>query len=238
MFKSQMIAENVKIVREKIRNACLAARRSPDSVTLIGVSKTFDDNSIAEAIHAGLLDIGENYVQEVSEKREKLSDDRIRWHFIGHLQSNKVKYIADWVHLIHSVDNERVASEIQKRAIKLGRSIDVLIEVNTSGESSKFGVKPEEADGLARQVSGFSGIRLRGLMTIGPFSDEMEQSRMAFRKLKAVFDEVNDAGFLKQKMEHLSMGMSHDFIAAIEEGSTMVRIGTAIFGSRQTANVN
>ncbi len=238
MFKSQMIAENVKIVREKIRNACLAARRSPDSVTLIGVSKTFDDNAIAEAIHAGLLDIGENYVQEVSEKREKLSDDRIRWHFIGHLQSNKVKYIADWVHLIHSVDNERVASEIQKRAIKLGRSIDVLIEVNTSGESSKFGVKPEEADGLARQVSGFSGIRLRGLMTIGPFSDEMEQSRMAFRKLKAVFDEVNDAGFLKQKMEHLSMGMSHDFVAAIEEGSTMVRIGTAIFGSRQTANVN
>lgn len=233
-----MIAENVKIIREKIRNACLGAGRNPESVTLIGVSKTFDEHAISEAVNAGLLDIGENYVQEVSEKRERLSDDRIRWHFIGHLQSNKVKYIADWVHLIHSVDNERVASEIQKRALKLGRSIDVLIEVNTSGESSKFGVKPEEANDLARRVSGFSGIRLRGLMTIGPFSDEMEQSRVAFRKLKKVFDEVNGAGFLKQKMEHLSMGMSHDFVAAIEEGSTMVRIGTAIFGSRQTANVN
>ena len=233
-----MIAENVKIVREKIRNACLAAGRSPDSVTLIGVSKTFDENAIAEAVHAGLLDIGENYVQEVAEKRERLSNDRIRWHFIGHLQSNKVKYIADWVHLIHSVDNERVAFEIQKRALKLGRSIDVLIEVNTSGESSKFGVKPEEADSLARQVSGFGSIRLKGLMTIGPFSEDLQQSRRAFRKLKIAFDEVNGAGFLKHKMEHLSMGMSHDFVAAIEEGSTMVRIGTAIFGSRQTANVN
>jgi pyridoxal phosphate enzyme (YggS family) len=232
MFKPQMIAENVKNIQEKIESACIAAGRNPASVTLVAVSKTFGTREIAGALEAGVFDIGENYVQEVTEKRQKLPDERIRWHFIGHLQSNKVKYIAEWVHMIHSVDNEGVAAEIQKRAAKLGRTIDVLVEVNTSGESSKFGVRPDDAMKMVRKISGYQNIRVQGLMTIGPFLPDPVQSRPAFRILRKAFEEINTSGTLREPMKHLSMGMSHDFTVAIEEGSTIVRIGTAIFGSR------
>ena len=233
-----MIAENVKNIREKIKNACIAAGRNPDSVTLIAVSKTFGFHEIEEAVRAGVLDIGESYVQEIAEKRRQVLEPGIRWHFIGHLQSNKVKYIADWVHLIHSVDNENVAVEIQKRGLRLGRVIDVLIELNTSGESSKFGVKPGRAIDLVRKISTQPNLKVRGLMTVGPFLPDPAQSRPSFRLLKTVFDEINSAHILQEPMEHLSMGMTHDFPVAIEEGATMVRIGTAIFGARPKHNVH
>ena len=231
-----MIAENVKKIQENVKSACIAAGRTPDTVTLIAISKTFGHADIAEVVRAGVFDVGENYVQEIVEKRAQVRDERIRWHFVGHLQSNKVKYIAEWVHLIHSIDNEIVAAEIQKRGARLDRTIDVLVEVNTSGEVTKFGVKPEQALDLVRKISRHANIRVQGLMTIGPFLPDPEQSRSAFRLLKRIFDELNSAGVVREPMRHLSMGMTHDFAVAIEEGSTMVRIGTAIFGSRRKYN--
>ncbi len=238
MFKPQMIAENVKNLQEKIKNACLAAGRNPDSVTLIAVTKTFGFLEIDEVARAGVHDVGENYVQEVREKKTKVTEPGIRWHFLGHLQSNKVKYVAEWVHLIHSVDNDNVAAEIQKRGAMLGRVMDVLIELNTSGEQTKFGVKPGKAVDLVRQISYLPNLNVQGLMTIGPFTSDPEDSRPSFRLLKTVFEEINSAKLLRQPMRHLSMGMSHDFTVAIEEGSTMVRIGTAIFGTRPKPNVH
>jgi hypothetical protein len=228
-----MIAENVKKIQENIKSACIAAGRSPETVTLIAVSKTFGHEDVGEVIHAGVFDIGENYVQEIVGKRQHVADERVRWHFIGHLQSNKVKYIVEWINLIHSVDNENVAAEIQKRGAKLDRTIDVLVEVNTSGEASKFGVKPDHTLDFVSKISQLPNLRVDGLMTIGPFLPDAGQSRPAFRTLKNIFDEVNASGIVRGRMRHLSMGMTHDFAVAIEEGSTMVRIGTAIFGSRQ-----
>jgi PLP dependent protein len=238
MFKPQMIAENVKNIQEKIKNACIAARRNQDSVTLVAVSKTYGFQDIEEVVRAGVLDVGESYVQEIKEKRAQLVEPAVRWHFIGHLQSNKVKYIADWVHLIHSVDNENVAGEIQKRGAKLGRVIDVLIEVNTSGESSKFGVTADKTIDLVRKLSTQPNLRVQGLMTISSFLPDPEQSRPSFRLLKRVFDDINSANVLREPMKHLSMGMTNDFTVAIEEGSTIVRIGTAIFGTRPKPNVH
>ena len=233
-----MIAENVKNVQERIANACLAARRSPDSVSLIAVTKTFGQGKIREAIGAGIFDFGENYVQELIAKRETLHEEKIRWHFIGHLQSNKVKYIADWITMIHSVDNENVASEIEKRGAKAGRTIQILVEVNTSAEATKFGVRPTEAGALIRRIAVCPHLDIQGLMTVGPFSDDPEESRRSFRLLREIFDEVNSAGVLPRTMKHLSMGMSHDFPTAIAEGATIIRIGTAIFGARTASHVN
>lgn len=227
-----MVAENVKNIRENLSKSCFRIGRDPQSVELIAVSKTFPVNTIIEAHNAGISDFGENYVQELTEKEKTLRDKSIRWHFIGHLQTNKVKYIADWVHLIHSVDSVGLAAEIQKRAEKRERKIDVLVEVNTSEEATKFGVKPAEAEELIRSMQDFSHINLKGLMTIGPFTDNKEESRTSFRTLRAIFEKVNAKGFLKNPLTVLSMGMTHDYEVAIEEGATMVRIGTAIFGSR------
>lgn len=227
-----MIAENIQNIGENLKKACLQAGRNPDDVTLIAVSKTFGADAVTEAMKTGIRDFGENYVQELTEKRTVLAQTDIRWHFIGHLQSNKVKYIADWVHLIHSVDSEGLASEIDKRAAKAGRTIDVLVEVNTSAEATKYGVKPEQALELLKQTARFPNIRLNGLMTIGPFTDAVEESRNSFRTLRELFEEANRQGIGTRPMEILSMGMTHDYPVAVAEGSTMVRIGTAIFGTR------
>jgi PLP dependent protein len=227
-----MVAENIQNIRENIAKTCLRIGRDPDSVTLVTVSKTFPVASIIEAIDAGSEDFGENYVQELVGKKNQLESKKIRWHMIGHLQSNKVKYLIDWVYLIHSVDNEGLATELQKRAEKTGKTVDVLIEVNTSEEATKFGVKPDVALSLMKKVSEFHHINVKGLMTIGPFTEEKEESRRSFRLLSSLFNEANASGFLKKPLTVLSMGMTHDFDIAIEEGSTMVRIGTAIFGSR------
>ncbi|MCK9409029.1 MAG: YggS family pyridoxal phosphate-dependent enzyme [Bacteroidetes bacterium] len=208
------------------------AGRKPSDVQLIAVSKTFGTDAITLAINAGILEFGENYVQELIEKRNALIDRNILWHFIGHLQSNKVKYLAEWIHMIHSVDSEGLAVEIEKRAAKAGRTIDILIEVNTSEEATKFGIRPNHAIELVKAVSRFDHLNVKGLMTIGPFTDIVDESRAAFRLLRSIFNEVNNNGIGKHPMEILSMGMSHDYAAAIAEGSTMVRIGTAIFGSR------
>lgn len=227
-----MIRDNIETIRQRIDAACARAGRNPKEVTLLAVSKTFPAELAAEAFDASVFDIGENYVQELLEKREALLKRDIRWHFIGHLQSNKVKYIAEWVHLIHAVDNIGLAREIDKRALQSRRVIDVLIEVNTTGEQSKFGLTAEAAVEFAKSLSEFQHIRVAGIMTIGPFLPEPEGSRPMFRTLRLLKDEIARLNQPNVRMKHLSMGMTGDFEVAIDEGATIVRIGTAIFGKR------
>ncbi len=224
-----MVAQNVKNIKERIVFACARAKRRPEDVTLIAVSKTFGADLVGEAAAAGVVDIGENYVQELQKKYEMLRHENIRWHFIGHLQSNKVKIIVPWISCIHAVDSGSLGREISKHAVKSARSVDVLIEVNTTGEPSKYGVAPDKCRLLARELVPLPGINLVGLMTMGPFLPDPEKSRPAFRSLRELRDGLQDEGIM---MSHLSMGMTNDFEVAIEEGATMIRIGTAIFGER------
>jgi pyridoxal phosphate enzyme (YggS family) len=224
-----MIAENIHHIRQRVAAACQRAGRSAGEVTLIAVAKTFSSSAVAEALSAGVPDIGENYVQEFLEKRSVLANEAVRWHFIGHLQRNKVKSVVDAVAMIHSVDSLRLGREISERASEKGRVVDILLEVNTSGEASKFGVAPSGAAELAAGLAGLACVRLVGLMTIGPFLPDPEESRGAFRGLAGVRAGLVRSGFT---LPHLSMGMTNDFEVAIEEGSTMIRIGTAIFGRR------
>ncbi len=228
-----MIAENVLKVRERVRKACERAGRDPQTVHLIAVTKTFSGEKIQEVVAAGIEDIGENFVQELRAKHTELINLPIRWHFVGHLQSNKVKYITDFIHLIHSVDHRSVAEELVRRGAKTGRVIDVLVEVNTSGEKTKYGVPPETCLEFVKSIANLKNVRVKGLMTIGPFLPNPEDSRPAFRTLRNLRDEVMKAEIENVGMNELSMGMTSDFEVAIEEGATMIRIGTAIFGPRK-----
>lgn len=228
-----MIAENIETVRKRIREACFRCGRKPEEVLLVGVTKTFSPQHIREAMAAGLRDFGESYAQELREKRELLRSEDIRWHFIGHLQTNKVKYLTDFVYLIHSVDNIRVAEEINKRAEKAARKVNILLEVRTTAEATKYGVVPDKTVELAKQVSKLPWISVLGLMTMGPFSDDPNDSRPSFRLLAELRKQIEQEGIPGITMQHLSMGMTHDFEVAIEEGATMLRIGTAIFGERK-----
>lgn len=203
---------------------------------MLAVSKMFSGAMIREAVRAGVGDIGENYVQELLKKREELAGEHIRWHFVGHLQSNKVKHIADWIHLIHAVDKVDVAREIDKRGERARRVLDVLVEVNTTGESSKFGLEPERTVQFVKSLAAYGNIRIVGLMTIGPFLPDPEGSRPMFRQLRLLKEEISGFDQSNVSMKHLSMGMTGDFEVAIEEGATIIRIGTAIFGSRKKAS--
>ena len=232
-----MIAENLKNLRKRIEQACQRCRRKNDDIQLIAVSKTFSAELIQEAIDAGQIEFGENYVQELQEKQKTLADRKIHWHFIGHLQSNKVKYITDFVSLIHSVDDLNLGKEINKRAERSSRIQDVLVEIHTTDEATKFGVQPEHSIALIKELSQLSHIHVSGLMTMGPFSDNPDDSRSSFRCVAELKKHIEDEGIVNVQMRHLSMGMTHDFEVAIEEGATLVRIGTAIFG-RRTKNLN
>ena len=202
-----MVTENVEIVRKRIQEVCFRCGRKPEDVLLLCVSKTFGVDRIRDAIDAGLLDFGENYAQEFLEKRSGITDGRVRWHFIGHLQSNKVKYIVEHVHLIHSVDNERLAEEIQKRGEKTGRTLDVLVEVHTTDEATKYGVPPEKTVDLVKSISGLNRVRVQGLMTMGPLSENPEDARPSFRLLRELKDDLLCSGI---NAPQLSMGMSED----------------------------
>ena len=230
-----MVAENIKNIRERINRACFRCGRKPEEVTLVAVTKTFGSDMISEAAGAGQLDFGENYVQELNEKRNELRILNVRWHFIGHLQTNKVKYIADFVHLVQTVDNVRVAEEIQKRAQMHGRIIDILVEVHTTSEVTKAGVLPEKTLDLVKQISPFKNVRMQGLMTMGPFSDDPNDSRPSFQQLVHVQKRIEQEGIPGVSAKQLSMGMTHDFEVGIEEGATIVRLGTAIFGKRKVS---
>jgi pyridoxal phosphate enzyme (YggS family) len=228
-----MISANIDNIRERITGACQRSGRKREDVALVAVAKTFPADMVAEAVKAGVTDIGENYVQELLTKRETLANEQIRWHFIGHLQSNKVRQVAGWVHLVHALESESLARELDIRAARSGRVIEVLIEVNTTGESTKFGLHPERVPEFIRSLESLTHIRIGGLMTIGPFLPDPEGSRPMFRALRMLRDEVARVPQGNMDLHHLSMGMTGDFEVAIEEGATLVRIGTAIFGSRK-----
>jgi hypothetical protein len=230
-----MIAENIEQLRQTIRDTCFRCGRKPEDVLLLAVTKTFPAAMIQEAVAAGILDFGENYVQELNKKKQELQNSNVRWHFIGHLQSNKVRHIAGYAHLVHSVDNLRVAEEMNKRAEQASRRVDILLEVHTTDEATKFGVLPEKTLDLVKQVSNYKNVRVAGLMTMGPFSDDPNDSRPCFRQVVDLKKRIEQEGIPNVSMEHLSMGMTHDFEVAIEEGATIVRIGTAIFGPRSAA---
>ncbi|MDR0519526.1 MAG: YggS family pyridoxal phosphate-dependent enzyme [Clostridiales Family XIII bacterium] len=242
---ANIIAENVRAVNERIAAAAARAGRSAADITLVAVSKTRTTDEIESAIEAGALDLGENKVQEITDKydilrifTEKPSKNRnIRWHMIGHLQRNKVKYIVDKVSLIHSVDSFRLADEINRRAAAAGVTMDILLQINPADEESKFGVAMEDARRLADEVvAGCGNVRVKGLMTIVPIADDPNEVRKYFREMKRIYDKIGREAMCERlDFEWLSMGMTHDFEVAIEEGANMVRVGTGIFGPRAYA---
>ena len=226
-----MIKENLISVENEIREACLRAGRRREDVTLIAVSKTKPVSDLEEAYALGVRVFGENKVQELADKYEVLPKD-IEWHMIGHLQRNKVKYIIDKVALIHSVDSLRLAETIEKEAAKRNITVNILIEVNVAREESKFGLMPEELEEFIAKISDFSHIRVKGLMTIAPFVADSEENRVIFQRLHKLSVDIETKNVDNITMRVLSMGMTNDYAVAIEEGATMVRVGTGIFGAR------
>ena len=225
------VCENYLAVEEKVKEACRRAGRNRDEVTLIAVSKTKPMSMIEELLPLGVVDFGENKVQELTAKEEALPSG-LHWHMIGHLQRNKVKYIVDKAYLIHSVDSLRLAEAVSQEAVKKGVTANILIEVNVAGEDSKFGVAPEETAALAEAISKLPNIAVKGLMTIAPFVENAEENREVFRNLRKLSVDIEEKKFNNVTMAVLSMCMTGDYEVAIEEGATMVRVGTGIFGER------
>lgn len=226
-----MIQRNITQVHEQINTACKKVGRNAETVTLITVSKTQPVSLLQEAYDAGSRDFGENKVQELLDKIPQMPED-IRWHMIGHLQRNKVKYIVDKVFLIHSVDSLRLAEEISKEALKKQVEVNILVEVNVALEESKFGTTTEEAMQLVSEISQLPGIQIKGLMTIAPYVENEEENRLIFRKLKQLSVDIAGKNIDNVSMNILSMGMTGDYRVAVEEGATYVRVGTGIFGER------
>ena len=226
-----MILDNIKQVEENIIKSCEKVGRDPEEVTLIAVSKTKPYTAIEEALPSGVLDYGENKVQELTEKYEILPKD-IRWHMIGHLQRNKVKYLVGKVELIHSVDSLRLANQIETEFAKKNEIANILIEVNMANEESKFGITSETTEQLVREISKLEHVRIKGLMTIAPYTDNPETNREYFRNMKKLSVDITEKNIDNVSMNVLSMGMTGDYQVAIEEGATMVRVGTGIFGER------
>ncbi len=229
-----MLKEQLEEVERKIQAACDRAGRSRDEVTLIAVSKTKPVETLREAYDLGVRVFGENKVQELTEKYEALPDD-IHWHMIGHLQTNKVKYIIDKAELIHSVDSLKLAGMIEKEAAKHDIMADILVEVNVAEEESKFGLKMKEVIPFIEEIARYPHINVRGLMTIAPFVENPEDNRPIFSDLHKLSVDIKDKNIDNVNVSILSMGMTNDYEVAIEEGATMVRIGTGIFGARNYA---
>ncbi|SKC87321.1 YggS family pyridoxal phosphate-dependent enzyme [Maledivibacter halophilus] len=226
-----IIEENINNVLENIENACEKINKNPDEINLVAVTKTIEPERINTALKTGIKNIGENKVQEIMEKYDKINYNP-HWHLIGHLQTNKVKYIIDKVDLIHSLDSIRLAEEINKRAKKINRIMNVLIQINIADDEAKFGISHNEIDGFIKELSKFENIKVEGLMTIVPYMDNKEKVRPYFRKMKEIFEDLKNCDYENINMKYLSMGMTNDYIVAIEEGANMIRVGTAIFGER------
>ena len=229
-----MITENLEQVQRNINEACKLAGRDPKEVTLIAVSKTKPVSMLMDAYRCGQRIFGENKVQEIMDKYEQMPDD-VQWHMIGHLQRNKVKYIVDKVAMIHSVDSLRLAETIEQEAAKKNVIVPVLVEVNVAQEESKYGFSPEEVIPFLEKVSVFSHIQVKGLMTIAPFVENPEENRGVFHKLRKLSVDIREKNINNITMSVLSMGMTGDYQVAIQEGATMVRVGTGIFGERNYA---
>jgi len=226
------LEKNLLVVKSRIREVCSRVDRDPDEIKIVAVSKTFPFSRIIELNSAGQEDFGENRIRELREKYYNISfqySGKINWHFVGHLQSNKVKDIIAFISLIHSVDSFKLAEEIEINAKKIKRTIDVLIQVNTSKEPQKYGASVEETVSLCKQISLLENVRVKGLMTMAKLTEDKDLIRQSFRTLKSLYDELKPD---MKDFEYLSMGMTNDYEIAIEEGSTMLRIGSAIFGER------
>ena len=226
-----MLYDNYKMVQDNIIKACEKAGRNPDEVTLIAVSKTKPLSDIEELIACGVKEFGENKPQEMKQKIEEVSTP-VNFHLIGHLQTNKVKYVVGKAVLIHSVDSMHLAEAIEKESAKKDIITDILIEVNMAEEETKFGLSAKDTESLVREISSLPHIRIKGLMTIAPFVDDPEENRPVFRAMKELLLDIKSKNIDNVDMNILSMGMTNDYMVAVEEGSTMVRVGTAIFGAR------
>lgn len=226
-----MLKENYDQVAKKVEEACMRAGRNKEEVTIIAVSKTKPLANVVELQSHGVMDFGENKVQELCSKYEEI-EKPVKWHLIGHLQTNKVKYIVDKVELIHSVESLKLAKQISKEAVKKDVTVPVLIQVNVANEDTKFGLETEEVVALVEEAAKLPNIKIKGLMTIAPFVDDPEDNRIYFRELKQLFIDIKEKNIDNVDMEILSMGMTGDYEVAIEEGATMVRVGTGIFGAR------
>ena len=229
-----MVAENLAQVQKNIEESCGNVNRDPGEVTLIAVSKTKPVEMLREAYDAGARVFGENKVQEIVDKYDHMPSD-VKWHKIGHLQRNKVKYIVDKVAMIHSVDSFRLAETIEKEAAKKNVTVPILIEVNVAQEESKYGLKPEEVLPFIEEIADFSHIQIKGLMTIAPYVENAEENREIFRELKKLSVDIAAKNINNVTMSVLSMGMTGDYMVAVQEGATMVRVGTGIFGARNYA---
>lgn len=226
------LKSNIDSVKKRIEDAALRAHRDPEDIRLLAVSKKVPAERVAQALKLGLDTFGENYAQELRDKMqvvEQSSEKEANWHFIGSLQKNKVKYLVGNVELIHSLDSLSVSEEINKKAGKLGERQAVLIEVNTGGEDSKGGIEPDKVRAFLKQIEELNNIRIKGLMTMAPYSDDPEKARPYFRELRELRDKLSPD---HAELTELSMGMSGDFEVAIEEGATLIRVGTSIFGPR------
>lgn len=225
------IQTNIEYIQELKGKAAVKSGRNPEDVLLIAVTKLHGPDEMNEAIDAGITDIGENKVQEIMDKYDRVKP--VRWHLIGHLQTNKVKYIIDKVCMIHSVDSLKLAKEIDKRAAQHDLVMDILVQVNSAEEESKFGITTAETDQLIADIAEqCPNIRMKGLMCIAPFEDDSEDVREYFAEVKKIYDKYVNTKTERMDFQYLSMGMTHDFEVAIEEGSNMIRVGTAIFGYR------
>ena len=225
------VRENIQSVQDRIASAAKRVGRDVGSIELVAISKTKPASLIVEAIDAGITDIGENRVQEAKSKHTQV-DRPARWHLVGHLQTNKVKQALQIFDLIHSVDSVRLLAEINRRSCQLNRQTDALVEVNTSGEESKYGLQPNQVLSFMQSTLEYPYVRIKGLMTIGKFLAEPEDVRPSFTLLRRLKEKIDNQGYPNIQMKYLSMGMTNDFEVAIEEGANMVRIGSAIFGER------
>ncbi len=230
------VAGNLAAVRERIQAACVRAGRGTHEVQVVGVTKTVSVERIREGIEAGIEILGENYIQEATAKREALAGLPVSWHCIGHLQTNKAKVAVECCDWIETLDREAIAIEINRRAKDAGKRLPVLIQVNIGSEDTKSGVRPGEVGSFFKLVSGFESLDVRGLMALPPFFDQPERARPYFRQMRKLLEELRRESPWPERLVELSMGMSGDFEVAIEEGATLVRIGTAIFGGRDNRN--
>lgn len=226
-----MIKDNIIEVKKIIEDSCVKSGRTDTDAALIAVSKTKPLELLKEAYDAGMRDFGENKVQELVDKYDKMPSD-VRWHLIGHLQTNKVKYIVDKVYLIHSVDSVKLAKEISKEALKKNTEVNILLEVNVANEESKYGISSDELETVAKEISLLPAVHIKGLMTVAPYVENAEENRLVFRKLKELSVDITRKNIDNVCMKILSMGMSGDYPVAVEEGATYVRVGTLIFGER------
>lgn len=225
------IQQNIIDIEQRITAAAQKSGRKREDILLLAVSKTIDVPRIKQAVNCGLKELGENKVQEILEKYDVMGED-VCWHLIGHLQTNKVKYIINKVNMIHSVDSVKLAEEISKRAKQSNVIMDILVEVNIADEQSKFGISPKETLSFIKNIAFLDNIRIKGLMTVAPFVDNPEENRDCFRRMRQLLVDINAEKIDNVNMSVLSMGMSNDFEVAIEEGATIVRVGTNIFGKR------